>query len=347
MLTLSLTFGLIHGTAIFSKVSDAIRHIMNENKFTVFNYIDDFLIVMSGIKATLAYEFLVNLLSELGLPINDAKLVPPSRSLTCMGINIDLDNNTLSIDEDKLKEIYEFCLTFKTLKRVKKAKYQSLCGKLLYIQRCVRSARIFLNRMLDLLRKHTNDTHVTLNDEFRKDLNWFILFLQDFNGINYITNHLENFDITLKVDACLTGIGGVTGTNVFAAPIPPHYTIALSIVHFEMLSILIAFKLWAKHWENKNIQIYSDNIAVVSVVRTSKTKDKFLATCIRNLWLLTAKQNINFSINHIPGVDNIMADTLSRIYSDSPPRLESLKYINKMCVPYKVHDTLWELNTEI
>ena len=51
------------------------------------------------------------------------------------------------------------------------------------------------------------------------------------------------------------------------------------------------------------------------MVETSKIKDPFLAACIRNIWLITATLDINLEISHVRGVDNDIADLLSRLYS--------------------------------
>ena len=58
---------------------------------------------------------------------------------------------------------------------------------------------------------------------------------------------------------------------------------------------------------------------------TGKTRDLFLALCIRNIWLVMAHSDIDLQIRHIPGVRNIIADTLSHIYSDKPVNSETLQ----------------------
>ena len=50
------------------------------------------------------FDKLSALFTELGLPMNIVKRSQPTRSLTCLGITIDLDNNSLSIDKDKLEK---------------------------------------------------------------------------------------------------------------------------------------------------------------------------------------------------------------------------------------------------
>ena len=57
-------------------------------------------------------------------------------------------------------------------------------------------------------------------------------------------------------------------------------------------------------------------MAVVQVVESSKSKDDFLAACIRDIWLLVATFHTDLHISHIQGKNNTVADTLSRIYSE-------------------------------
>ena len=52
-------------------------------------YIDDLLFAGLPSKIHQSYQFLLDLLKDLGLQISEAKLVPPSTSVVCLGIRID------------------------------------------------------------------------------------------------------------------------------------------------------------------------------------------------------------------------------------------------------------------
>ena len=54
-------------------------------------------------------------------------------------------------------------------------------------------------------------------------------------------------------------------------------------------------------WSHSFVKIYCDNLAVVQVVRTNKTKDLFLAACIIDIWLISATLDITLDIQHIMG----------------------------------------------
>ena len=79
-----------------------------------------------------------------------------------------------------------------------------------------------------------------------------------------------------------------------------------------MLNIIVALKTWGKFWKNQKIQLKTDNMAVVNICRSGYTRDRELAGYIRNIWLLTAKHDIQLIVVHIDGKKNVIADLLSR-----------------------------------
>ena len=58
-------------------------------------------------------------------------------------------------------------------------------------------------------------------------------------------------------------------------------------------------------------------MAVLEVLTSGRTKDDILATCARNVWLLSVMFDISIHIEHIPGKQNVVADLLSRYQFDS------------------------------
>ena len=105
-----IAFGWTHGSAAFQLLSDAIAFIMRKEGVNLRCYIDDYIAVAPRSKAGHIFHRLCSLLHELGLPINLDKLTPPTKSLSCLGIHIDIHNNIMSISEEKLQEIYRECL---------------------------------------------------------------------------------------------------------------------------------------------------------------------------------------------------------------------------------------------
>ena len=143
-----LPFGFRHGSAIFQRVSDAIRYMMLNRGYHVTNYIDDIVGQATISQAEASFNTLYELLGQLGFDISMKKLVYPSTKVTCLGVVINNQDFTVSVPEDKLGEIRDCCLRWKNKTYCTKRELQSLLGKLLYKTKCVKSSRPFLNRML-------------------------------------------------------------------------------------------------------------------------------------------------------------------------------------------------------
>ena len=177
-----------------------------------------------------------------------------------------------------------------------------------------------------------------MNDEFFKDLQWFLALLEQYNGVTFYDNK-KPFE-PVHLDASLTGLGGVHGQMVYALDIPKGY-MNYSIVHLEILNIMVALKVWGHYWKDKYIEVFCDNLAVVQVLQTGKARDSQLATFARNIWLLTSIFNIHLAITHIPGKKNSIADLLSRwnVTPDNINKLASMKPMHQW-VPTHIDLTL-------
>ena len=143
----SAAFGWVHGSASFKLLSDAVAYIMKQKGYRLFWYIDDYIVVLPKSKAGKAFNDLCELLLELGLPTSIEKQTAPCTRLTCLGIDVNIDTNTISMGQEKIEAIYGECLQANSKTKLSKSKFQSLTGKLLYIHKCVRPASIFINRI--------------------------------------------------------------------------------------------------------------------------------------------------------------------------------------------------------
>ena len=305
---LCLPFGFNHGSAIFQRISDTITYIMNTMGFKVTNYLDDIIGHSVCSQASNSFHTLHKLLLNLGFEISQKKLITPSTKVTCLGVDIDTVNFTVSITKDKVEEVVNMCQLWQNKELCTKRELQFLLGKLLYITKCVKSSRFFLNRMLELLRSSHKKEKIRLNQDFHRDLNWFQKFVPNFNGTNGTAFFVhQNTHHEIELDACSQGLGARWGDQVYTVPIPLNYN-SMGIVHLEMLNILVAMRVWGASWKGKNVKIHCDNAAVVSVLTTGKTRDALLAAIARNILLETANYDICLRTVHISGKNNDITD---------------------------------------
>ena len=85
---------------------------------------------------------------------------------------------------------------------------------------------------------------------------------------------------------------------------------------------------------------------MVEVLNSGKTKDKFLALCARNVWLLTAMFNIHLVVSYIPVKNNHIADWLSRWTITANPE-DKLKQLLPQFIWINTHINLTTLNYDI
>ena len=305
-----LPFGFRHGSAIFQRLSDAVRYIMATRGHNVTNYIDDIIGYAVKSQAQASFDNLYNLLQDLGFKISKNKLVEPTTRATCLGVELDTEKFTVAVPQDKLNDIRQECTQWLSKRSCNKRQLQSLLGKLLYVTKCVRASRPFLNRMLDTLRAaHKQDT-IIIDREFRRDLNWFTNFLPKFNGVAFFSH--TPIHTHVELDASLQGLGAMCGQEIYAIALPKGYH-NYNIVHLEMINILVAVRTWAHQWQGRKVVIHCDNQAVVSVLTSGHTRDMTLAAIARNISMITAFRDIDLITVHIEGKLNIIADTLSRL----------------------------------
>ena len=181
-----------------------------------------------------SFDYLTSLMRELGLTVSEKKLVPPSTKVVCLGVLIDTENATISIPEDKLAQIQVTVSQWLCKRTCTKRQLQSILGLLLYVHKCVRPARVFLNRMLELLRASHTSQKITLTQNFKCNLRWFDKFLAKYNGVN-LYDHAVIHQV-LELDACLTGLGGRVENYVYHLPIDKGYE-NCTIVHLEMVNL--------------------------------------------------------------------------------------------------------------
>ena len=78
-----------------------------------------------------------------------------------------------------------------------------------------------------------------------------------------------------------------------------------SVEHLEMLNIVVAMKIWVSQWHNSKICKKYDNMTVVEVIASGRTRDRILGACARNIGMLAALNNITIHVDHIAEKDLI------------------------------------------
>ena len=120
-------------------------------------------------------------------------------------------------------------------------------------------------------------------------------------------------DAVFASDACLTGCGAWYDGQFFHKEFPEFITSQkLHINALELLTIVVALKVWGDSLKGCRIRLMCDNQTSVIVMNAGRSRDKFLQSCLRELCYLAAKYECELRGEHIPGIDNRLPDLLSR-----------------------------------
>lgn len=318
-----LAMGLRSAAQMCQRVTSAIGFIFKKRGFDVINYLDDFGGAETPGKANEAFEVLGSIIQSAGLEESQQKAVPPSTSMIFLGILFKTETMTLEIDQERVDEILDLIREWLTRNSAKRKEVESLLGKLHFVAGCVRPGRVFVARLLNFLRGMPADREIRIDPEIIKDLEWWEKYLPIYNGVSMMP--VANWgrpDEVLATDACLVGCGGLAEGDFFHASFPEFIRAQqLHINALELLTIVVALKLWSSRFTGKRILVYCDDAASVQVLNTGSSRDSFSQACLREVSFRAACFEFELKAVHLPGTLNRLPDLLSRW--DLNPRFQT------------------------
>ena len=98
----------------------------------------------------------------------------------------------------------------------------------------------------------------------------------------------------------------------------------LHINALELLTVLVAMRLWSKSFSNMKICLFCDNMASVTTLNSGRTRDPFMLKILREIAFLCAKENAQIRGIHLSGVNNRLADHLSRSHLNQREEIASM-----------------------
>lgn len=108
-------------------------------------------------------------------------------------------------------------------------------------------------------------------------------------------------------------------SGVFWRILPPripavYFGKGLHINALELLTVVIAIKLWSLKLTGLSVELLSDNTTCVAVINSQYSTNVFMQRCLRELWLQLALFNIQLVVRSVRGSDNWLADSLSTFH---------------------------------
>ncbi len=182
---------------------------------------------------------------------------------------------TISLPSDMLMRLRSLIREWTVKKSCTKRELLSLIGFLQHACRVIRPGRAFLRRMIDLsMCARALHHRVRQNAGFRSDLKWWDCFLPIWNWTCPMSSVVKGESrVVLTSDASGSwGCGAYTSTGRwFQLRLPSSWS-DIHITAKELLPIVLATALWGRYWQGSSVTCRCDNMAVVAIVNSGRSK---------------------------------------------------------------------------
>lgn len=320
-----MVMGLSTGCRACQRMTSCLRYIHGEMGYYLCNFIDDMVGAEFPEIAQRAYEALGRTIRDLGLVESEDKQVPPTTQMEFLGNLLNSVDMTISVTPDRILELQNELQTWLHTQTITRRALESIIGKLQFVCNCVRSGRLFLNRLLNFLRGTRTGQYYVLPSEAKKDLVWWNTYLPLFPATSLMFN--EDFlvpDMVVASDSCLEAAGGVCGSQYFRSKFPAHIKAVFQdcIAGYEMWGIILSLKIWGAELRGKKVVFHCDNEAVATLLNTGRARDSRLQQGLREICFIAAINEFEILGKFIPGCDNRKPDLLSRWWKGEKYRQE-------------------------
>jgi len=318
-----LPMGASSSCAIFESFSSALEWIA-ESKLKIQNIVhmlDDFLFLGPPHASICqrSLDLFVDTCALIGVPIKQEKTVNATTCIQFLGIILDSHKMEARLPEDKVLKLRTALASCYKKRTLMLRDLQSLLGLLNFACKVIIPGRAFMQRLYRLSSGVSHPRHhVTLNQEARRDLAAWKMFIDHFNGKSFfladrwvLASHLNLFTDS----SGSLGFAAIFGTH-FCYGRWPHQWSEINITDKELFPIVLAVEIWGHMMANRCIIFHCDNSAVVHIINKQSAKSQFTMVLVRRLVISCMTHNILCHAEHVPGVNNTLADALSRLQMD-------------------------------
>lgn len=312
----TLPFGLSCSPYFFCKILRPVANFLRSQGLRVCFYMDDILLMSQKTSMMEHRSLLLLTLQRLGWQINLEKSdLTPAQEITYIGYRIKTntgDYPSLSIPPERIrkvrKDIRRLLLAGKATARC----LARVAGQCVSMSKAVLPAKLLLRNLYRLLKQRTSWEEILwLDSPTKKDLTWWHLALQNWNGRKLSTRPI---DVQLETDASQTGWGAfLINSGKQAAGFWDRMMSSAPSNARELMAVIMAIMSFKEDLVHKSVQVLTDNISTAAYIMHFGGPSVGLTNIVASLWTICYQYDIELTARYLAGKDNQTADRLSRL----------------------------------
>lgn len=312
-----LPFGLSFAPLVFTKILRPIVEHFRLLGIRIIFYIDDFLIISATLEGSLRERDLVlDTLRALGwyISVEKSSLVPEQQK-QYLGFVVVTSGESpcVKVPGDKLRKVrHDVARLLKLAEAgpVSSKKVASVVGYCCSLTRAVIPARMYLRDVYRCLGgSGRREQLISLSPAALDNLRWWKDHLADWNGKTLLPLPIDR---TLTTDASEFGWGGHLDNILLARGSFDRTLRQSSSNKRELTAVLYSLRSFASNLQERSVLLLSDNSTVVAHVNNFGGRAASLDQISKQIHLFCAEKKISIRAKHIRGLDNVLADKLSR-----------------------------------
>jgi hypothetical protein len=315
--------GLACAPRYFTKLSKVLFSELRKKGHVSTTYIDDCLVLSNTYEQCKQnIDDTVDLSRRAGFMIHPLKsILTPTQKIVYLGFWLDSTKMTVKLTAEKATKVRDACTWLLQARTLTIRELTKVIGLLVSSFPGVKHGQLFYrrceNHKTKALKENKGrfDAKITLPNTCTEDLEWWVNNIE--TEEKTITNPKPS--MVIETDASNKGWGAcVKGKRELTTG--GHWSVEESQEHInylELLAVWFGIKCFAKGKRGTHIKILSDNTTTVAYLnKQGGTKHK-CNSITRVIWMWCYENEIWLSAAHIPGKDNIQADSESRSNHDN------------------------------
>ena len=313
-----LAMGTRSSCNLFEKVSCALQFIAQKKGIQFITHLLDDFFMMNKSRDENNKDLTIfqSVCHEVGAPLVPEKTFLPAQKQIYYGFEIDTLREEIRLPTDKLEKCKNLIKQFLVKPKCTLQELQQLLGLLNWATTVIVAGRVFLRRLYRRTAGIKKSYHfIRLRVEDKEDLKIWLHFLDNYNGVTLYREELflSHVNQHIYTDASSLGYGAIFDKKWFACSWPNSWWPLQNITLLELIPVVLATQVWATSFRNKCVTLHTDNHALVFMINNQSSNEDLVMTLLRSMTLNALQNNFLIKAVHVPGVDNSLADCLSRL----------------------------------